>query len=123
MYHESVKKKVIVAGSRDFNNIDLLISKLDILLQNIKSEIQIISGGAKGADTYGETYATLRGHSIKTFLPDWDNHGKSAGYRRNEAMAEHSDLCVVFWDGKSRGTQHIINTAKKSNIPLRIVRY
>ena len=39
-----------------------------------------------------------------------------------ELMALNADACIVFWDGKSRGTQHMINIAKEKNIPLRIIR-
>lgn len=118
-----MKKKIIVAGGRDFSNPDLLISKLDFLFGKIRSEIQIVSGGAKGADLYGEMYSSLRGHDLKVFPADWSKLGKSAGFVRNEQMAKYADFCVIFWDGKSRGTQHMINLAKKHKLPTKIVRY
>ena len=42
--------KIIVAGSRTFNDYELLKKKLDYFLQNQK-EISIISGKARGADS------------------------------------------------------------------------
>ena len=45
--------------------------------------------------------------------PDWDKYGKSAGYIRNTEMAEAGDILVAFWDGKSKGTEHMINIMKK----------
>ena len=72
----------------------------------------------------GERYAKEKGCLLKIFpvLPDeWDKYGKSAGYRRNVQMAEYADSCVVFWDGKSRGTKHMIDIAEKRNLNLRKV--
>ena len=54
---------------------------------------------------------------------DWDTYGKSAGYRRNQLMADNADALVAFWDGQSRGTGHMINLAKERNLKVRIVRF
>ena len=50
-------------------------------------------------------------------------YGKSAGYKRNVAMAEAANACVVFWDGKSRGSQHMINICEERDIPVRVIKY
>ena len=114
--------KVIVAGSRSFNDFSFLVYKLDHVLQNYE-QIEIVSGTARGADQEGEKYAFLRNYPIKQFPANWDAHGNSAGYIRNEEMAKYADACVVFWDGKSRGTKHMINLAKKHNLKLKIYRF
>ena len=44
---------VIVAGSRTFADYELLKQTLDHLLQN-KTDVEIVSGGARGADQLGE---------------------------------------------------------------------
>ena len=113
--------KVIVAGSRDFNDYKLLKEKLDVVLSN-KVEIEIVSGGARGADKLGEVYAKERNLSCKVFPADWDAHGKSAGYKRNAEMAEYADALVAFWDGKSKGTGHMIDLAEKKRIQIRVVK-
>lgn len=114
--------KLVIAGGRDFNNFTLLHVVLDNLLQN-QTDITIISGGAKGADSLGARYAALRGYPLITMNADWDRHGKSAGYKRNIEMSKASDAAVCFWDGKSRGTKHIIDITEKADKPLRIIRY
>lgn len=114
--------KLIVAGSRGFDDYDMLKATLDHLLQN-KSEIMIVSGTAKGADILGERYAKEKGYSVNQKPADWKKHGKKAGYMRNEEMALFADACVVFWDGVSKGTKHMINLANKYDLPLRIIRY
>jgi len=38
-------------------------------------------------------------------------------------MAEYATHCVVFWDGESKGTKHMIDTAERYNILIRIVNF
>lgn len=99
--------KVVVAGGRDFDDYGMLIDKLNHLLQN-KSEIVIVSGAAKGADKLGENYAKARGLKVESFPADWETHGKAAG---------------PFWDGESKGSKNMIDTMKKLNKPVKVVRY
>ena len=114
--------KVIIAGGRDFYNADLLYSTLDRLLLK-KTNVQIVSGFAKGADSLALMYAADRNLPWKIFPADWDTHGKQAGYIRNKVMADFADACVCFWDGKSRGTADMIGLCRKRKIPLRVIRY
>lgn len=113
---------IIIAGGRDFNNYPLLKKKMDEILKDI-SNVNIVSGMAKGADTLGINYAKEKNLKVIEMPADWDKFGKSAGYRRNEDMARISDACVCFWDGKSRGTKHMIDLAKKYELQLRVIKY
>ncbi len=115
-------KKVIVAGSRDFSNYDLLKKELDKICKS-GYDVEIVSGTARGADTLGEQYAEENKLPLKMFLPDWDKHGKSAGYMRNREMAEYADACIVFWDGSSKGSRHMIDIAKELKLPTKVVLY
>lgn len=50
--------KVIVAGSRDFDQYILLKAKMVHYLSRYKPhEVEIVSGGARGADSLGERFA------------------------------------------------------------------
>lgn len=111
--------KVIIAGSRGFDDYKILCDYCDKVLAN-QTEVEIISGGALGADKLGEKYAKQRGYSLIQFLADWGSYGKSAGYRRNVQMAEYADALIAFWDGKSKGTKHMINIADIKNLQIRI---
>lgn len=120
------KFKIIVAGGRSFNNYDLLEQKLDYYLSSKINEgydIVIISGTAKGADSLGEKYAINKGYEIERFPANWDKYGKSAGYRRNVDMANAADACIVFWDGTSPGSKHMIDIANTKRLALRVVNY
>jgi|TARA_R110001592_G_scaffold114618_5_gene314598 hypothetical protein len=114
--------KLIIAGSRSFNDYDLLKDKLDRLLSNKDlSTVHIVSGTARGADELGERYAKERGCQLDLFPANWKKYGKSAGFERNTRMARHADAAVVFWDGASRGASHMANTMEGFNKPLRRV--
>jgi YspA, cpYpsA-related SLOG family len=116
--------KVIIAGSRQFNNYQLLCHKLNFYFQRYSTDqITIISGAARGADQLGERYAKERGIQLIQMPADWNQYGKSAGYKRNEQMAAIATHCIVFWDGESRGTKHMIDLAKQYNLKIRIVMF
>jgi hypothetical protein len=111
--------KVIIAGSRTFNDLDTLTKTCDYYLQNQK-EIEIVSGTAAGADTLGEMYALTRNYPVKRFPAEWKKYGKAAGYLRNEEMAKYADALIAFWDGISKGTGHMIRLAKMYGLKVRI---
>lgn len=112
--------RIIIAGSRDFNNYELLKNKLDSLLAN-KNDIEIVSGTCNGADLLGERYGLENNYPINRFPADWDKFGKRAGPLRNEQMADNTDALVAFWDGKSRGTNDMIENAKKRGLLVRVI--
>lgn len=112
--------KLIVAGSREFRNYNLLSKHLDEI--NSKYGItEIVSGTASGADSLGELYAREHNIPIKRFPANWNKYGRSAGYIRNKDMAHYADACICFWMNKSKGTGHMINLAKEYKIRLRVV--
>ena len=114
--------RVIIAGSRDFNDYNSLERKMNVILKN-QDDVTIISGTARGADKLGERYAGENHHKLEKYPAMWDLYGKSAGYKRNEEMAKVADSCVVFWDGKSSGTKHMIDLVKKFNLKLRVINF
>lgn len=114
--------KIIIAGGRDFNDYDLLCRNCDKAL-SLQTEIEIVSGTANGADKLGEKYANENGYQVKQFPADWDRYGKSAGYKRNEEMAKYADALIAFWNGKSKGTKHMIDLANHYKLKVKVVTY
>jgi len=114
--------KIIVAGSRDFNDKKLLFSKVDKIKISLNIS-EIVSGTARGADTLGEQYAEENGLKCTKFSAEWDLYGKSAGHKRNSLMGEYTDYALVFWDGKSRGSKNMIETMKKFKKPVITIKY
>lgn len=115
--------KVIVAGSRTFDDYELLKSECNMLIAPgvFNRQVEIVSGTAKGADQLGERYAKESGFDIKRFPANWARHGKSAGYLRNLEMAEYASHCICFWDGKSKGTKNMIDIANHQGLITHVV--
>jgi hypothetical protein len=110
--------RVIVAGSRTFDNYQYLEEKMLELLEGTGDPVEIVSGTAKGADQFGEKFAAKHGLGCIRMPANWDQYGKRAGYLRNEQMAEIGDALVAFWDGESRGTKHMIDIAKGKGLAV-----
>lgn len=117
--------KLAIIGGRDFTDKQLFNKVLNKLLKkDMFSDItKIVSGGAKGADSLGEEYADEHEIEKEIFLPDWNKHGRSAGYIRNHKIMVNSDIAIAFWDGKSKGTAHSIDLARGFKETLVIVKY
>ena len=118
---EKKEYRLVVAGSRDFNDYSLLSAELDKLLAG-KTNITIVSGTARGADRLGERYAAEHNLRIERFPAEWEKYHKGAGPIRNMKMVQSADAVIVFWDNESSGTKNIIECARKQDIPYRIVR-
>lgn len=115
---------VCIAGSRDFSDYEVLAAFCDRHINPIPgADVTIISGTAKGADTLGERYARERGYDLVRMPADWEKHGKSAGYIRNEEMARVADMAIIFWDGKSKGTGHMIDLCREYGVHTEIFRF
>ena len=117
--------KVIIAGGRDFTDTQYAADSLVKLVEEnmLPDTFTVISGNARGADKVGEYLAKLWDLPLEIYPADWNQHGKSAGYIRNKQMADIADMLVAFWDGKSRGTAHIINTMKQQHKPVFVFYY
>ncbi len=124
--------RVIIAGSRDFNDYELLKREvLNIVKYDNRSKelVKIVSGGARGADRLGEQFAKEFGLKIEQFLADWDGLGKRAGYVRNADMAKfacengNQGMLIAFWNGKSKGTKHMIDLTKRHGLEVHVVNF
>lgn len=114
--------KVIIAGGRYFYDYEKLCQYCDKVLQN-QFNIEIVSGGAKGADSLGEKYAKERNFEMVRFPAAWSKFGRRAGVIRNAEMANYATILIAFWDGKSRGTKSMINLAKRNGLIIYVCYY
>lgn len=111
--------RVLVCGSRLYPNR----AKVYALLLSMKQDIQsILSGAAKGPDTWAIEFAREHGIAVELYPAKWFEHGKRAGYIRNEQMINTKpDLVIAFWDDLSKGTKHTIDLAEKHGIECRVI--
>ena len=113
--------RIIIAGSRQFNDYEKMLKTLDELgihLINTIDPIEIISGHAPGADTLGERFAKAYDYPLKIFPADWKKYGRAAGPIRNEQMAKYASeadrgILIAFPIGESKGTRNMIKLAKQ----------
>ena len=111
--------KIGVVGSRDFDDY----KKLEKELNKIEGITEIVSGGAKGADTLAREFAEKNDIQLTEFLPDYARFRGGATRIRNEKIVEYSDQIIAFWDGESTGTKNTIDIAEKQKKPLKIIRF
>lgn len=107
--------KLAVVGSRNW--------AMPIIISKILDEIypaEVVSGGAKGVDSYAEAWALLHLIKMKVFKPDWDKYGNRAGALRNKQIIDYCDQLIAFWDGKSKGTKISIDMAAKAGKLMRV---
>lgn len=111
--------RILVCGGRDYKNY----LRVDEELNNIKKEndiVEIIVGGAKGADTFAEQWAFGFDQPCHRYPANWKVHGKPAGMLRNRAMLSlNPDLVIAFPGGK--GTANMVQLARDAGIPVKEV--
>lgn len=132
--------RIIIAGSREFDDYKRLELECNRIFCQFAEEkiipvsaiesakvIEIISGGARGADKLGEKFAKEYKLPLKIINADWNTYGKRAGYLRNEQMALYAKtddgVLVAFWDGKSKGTKHMIDLATKHGLKVFVINF
>lgn len=113
--------RVLVCGSRGWKDEEAIVWKLDQLLAE-HDDLELISGGAVGPDTMAFGWAMDNAVPITVMEPDWQKYGRRAGIIRNDQMLDTSpDLVLAFWDGKSKGTKHTIDSAHKRQITIEVI--
>lgn len=111
--------KVVVCGPRNFtsyNFVEECLKNHDITF--------LIEGGARGVDSFARQYAKTNGIEFKTFYPDWNMYGKSAGPMRNQHMLDQNpDLVIVIVEnglGLRTGTYNTYASAVARRIPVKL---
>lgn len=107
--------RVIIAGSRGITEYGIVA--LAIALSGFEIT-EVVSGNARGVDRLGELWAALNGVAVRRFPAEWDQYGKKAGALRNIQMAGNADGLVAVWDGRSRGTDHMIQHARATGLKV-----
>jgi uncharacterized protein YeaO (DUF488 family) len=127
--------RIAIIGSRSFDNYEYFKKVISKLIKNYKN-FSFVSGGAKGADLLAERYAKEFNIEIIVLPAKWyieskdpktgeiiQKYDKSAGFKRNYEIWKIADIGIAFWDGKSKGTSHSFDLAKKQNKKLYIANY
>jgi len=107
--------RVLVCGGRDYADSGRLFLELDALRLS-RGITVVISGCARGADTFGIEWAEVRGIEVARFPADWEKHRRAAGPIRNQQMLDEGkpDLVIAFPGG--RGTADMVRRATAAGI-------
>ncbi|MBC7475357.1 MAG: hypothetical protein H7263_13790 [Candidatus Sericytochromatia bacterium] len=102
--------RLSITGSRSIS-----ISFADITHHLPEQITSIISGGALGVDSIVADYAQAHDIELQVIRPQYSSFANSrfAPLARNTDIISHSDYCLFFWDGRSRGTAHTISEARR----------
>ena len=107
---------VAIVGSREYpvkQHVEYVIGQLVTKLG--AANLTIISGKARGVDTWAEDEAERLGAGTLVFPAKWrdefGNYDSSAGFTRNTLIVEASEIVIAFWDGVSTGT---LDTCRKA---------
>lgn len=102
-----------------------IIGTRALTIENIGSYIppcdEIVSGGAKGVDTYAAEYAHQNHIMLTEFLPKYALYGRAAPIHRNKQIVDYADKIIAFWDGKSKGTLSVIKYAEKAGKECKVI--
>jgi hypothetical protein len=110
-------KLVLVCGSRDWAYPEIIRRRL----LRLPLGVEIIHGGARGADQMAAGLARSLGIPERSEVPDWPLHGRRAGVLRNlKLLDQEPELVIAFWDGRSTGTEHTIEEARRRGIPVEV---
>ena len=128
-----IKACLLVAGTRTFDDEQLLKKELDKLKGKYDVRVVIV-GDASGVDKMAEQWAyKLRpvGVIVHIHYADWKKHKKAAGPIRNQEMVDDlvsrkeakKKIAVFFWDGESPGTFDCLKRCRKAKVKRKVVRY
>ncbi len=116
--------KLAVVGSREWKNREMI----EDLLNEVKNDIEIIiSGGARGADTFAVDWAKKNGVPFEEKKANWRPDGpegrfdKGAGFKRNIEIVKACDRLLCFWDKISKGTQNSVDHAIRLKKPYVVI--
>jgi YspA, cpYpsA-related SLOG family len=111
-------RRVLVCGGRGYADWRTM---RDVLwgIHHDERIVEIIHGGASGADNMATRWATLADVPVSVVKAEWKRYGKAAGPMRNQAMLDrfHPDLVIAF-PGR-RGTADMVRRAEAAGVEVR----
>jgi hypothetical protein len=116
-------KKIGIIGSRRRDCENAYNACYRAFLNIYKEGDEIVSGGCpKGGDRFAEIIAKKLGIPIKIYYPNWNEHGKAAGFVRNTDIANESNVILaVVAEDRTGGTEDTINKAEKMSKEIFLV--
>ena len=113
-----------IVGSRRWKNR----AAIESLVKTLPPNTTVVSGGARGVDSWAAEFSRKRGLKVKEFLPDLPSNGNprweytKAYHARNRQIAEYSHVVYAFVaPDRKGGTENTIKHAKELGVPVNII--
>jgi hypothetical protein len=87
-------------------------------LRKLGKDIEIIEGGAKGADQIARNFGFRESIPVKTFPANWLKYGPKAGPIRNQKMIDEGKPDIVLAFPGGNGTADCVRRAKASGVKV-----
>lgn len=115
-----------MCGDRNWTNAVAIIREVDTLIaEHGADNLVIIEGEARGADKIARRAAVARRVEVDRYPAEWEKFGRAAGPIRNRQMLVEGkpDLVIAFHENidESKGTQNMIEQARKAGVPTRVI--
>ena len=123
---EKGKTYIAIVGGRNVDSFGFVEKKFLETIKEMeieKEDVVIVSGGAKGVDSFAKKIALKHNIDIIEIIPLWSKYGKKAGLLRNHAIISLSDIVIAIPDKKSKGTWHSVKLARKQGKKLVVELY
>lgn len=114
--------KLLITGSRNFDNYDALNSAIDELTITLQLQgemdnapTEILHGGAKGADQLAARYAEKHQIPCTVIRPDYNAHPpKVAPLKRNMELVKLADYTIALYGPGRNEKGGTADTARKT---------
>ena len=110
--------KVVIAGSKGFNDYALLEAYIDKKLSRVAQEdtIEIVTSYSKSTVDLSVRYAQERGYRHRHFQPDPAQYKAQACFQANQELLAYADSVIVFWDGREGAAGALIKKAREAGV-------
>lgn len=114
-------KTIGIIGTRKKNELVDFMNILEVFNEVYEDGDHIVSGGcSKGGDRFAEMIAKEKQIPIKIHYARWNKYGKSAGFIRNQDIADDADVLIAcITADRTGGTEDTIKKfLKKEHVSL-----
>lgn len=112
--------RVIVAGGKQATQ-QLVWDALDKVKAK-HSQMVLLHGGGEGVEHLAALWAKNRSVAQVVFRPQWQQHGRAAPFKRNDAMLQQAPQGVVVINPDNGIHEQLMREAKKNALPLMIMK-
>lgn len=109
--------KVAITGGADFNDHHLIWVRLDRVHAKLPDMVLLHGGSPKGTELIASRWADHRKVPQVAFHPDWAKHGRSAPFKRNDAMLDILAIGVLVFPGTGI-QENLADKSRKLGIPV-----